>query len=333
MLIFSSSLISIRIFCLAITAVILSGIVSCGTIPVPGRQSDSKIIPDKEVNRVNVDNPDKVASNINTLVKAKTANESSIKTSSTLPPPANSYKNREIVATATKIKPGSSPLPENVKEKAVDNKSSNIVKNIENKPDITEKKTSEKRFALAKIKYQAGQYEDAATILEQLTSNYADNIQYRDLLVLTYTKYAEYLENKADLLEAQTILEKALSIQPYNSDLQRQLKALENRGKADRQYAAGIEALKESDQEKAIDAFSQALKLKADHKLAKEQIVLLKTQFADSYHKKAMILYRKQKLDEAIKTWRRVLMLDPEHEMAKLYRARAVELKEKIERL
>jgi tetratricopeptide (TPR) repeat protein len=151
--------------------------------------------------------------------------------------------------------------------------------------------------------------------------------------VLTYTKYAKYLGNKANLLEAQTVLEKALSIQPYNSELQKQLKALENRVEADRQYAAGVEALKESDQEKAIDSFSQALKLKADHTLAKKQIVLLKTKFADSYHKKAMILYRKQQLDEAIKTWSRVLMLDPEHEMAKLYRARAIELKEKIERL
>ena len=46
-----------------------------------------------------------------------------------------------------------------------------------------------------------------------------------------------------------------------------------------------------------------------------------------------MTEYRKQNLDKAIDLWDRVLALDPNHELAKLYRARAVELKVRLEKL
>ncbi len=47
----------------------------------------------------------------------------------------------------------------------------------------------------------------------------------------------------------------------------------------------------------------------------------------------AMTEYRKQNLEKSIELWDAVLALDPNHELAKLYRARAVELKEKLEKL
>ncbi len=294
--------------------------ISCGTIPVPQHQTNNnntnaEIVNETSVSAINPKSTSNavVTNDVDPVVKqpSDSGNDSQ-----------NAVKHEHSAKNTKK---------ERIKKPLTDEKTDQLF--IGNIPKASYKRTGKKRFARAQTKYQAGQYAGAVTILEQLIRLFTENPKYRDLLVLTYTKYAQYLENKADLLEAQTVLEKALSIQPYNRNLQKQLKELENRREADLHYAAGLQAVETSQQDKAIDAFNQALNLKPDHELAKKQIALLKIKFVDSYHKKAMVLYRKQKLDEAIKTWGRVLMLDPEHDMAKLYRARAVGLKEKLERL
>jgi tetratricopeptide (TPR) repeat protein len=53
----------------------------------------------------------------------------------------------------------------------------------------------------------------------------------------------------------------------------------------------------------------------------------------ESYHKKAMVLYRKQELGQAIQVWDKILQLDPNYELAKQYKAKALELQRKIEQL
>nr|WP_232059370.1 LysM domain-containing protein [Kineobactrum salinum] len=50
-------------------------------------------------------------------------------------------------------------------------------------------------------------------------------------------------------------------------------------------------------------------------------------------HRRALNAYRAQDLDKAIDLWNRVLVLDPEHENARLYRAQALELQSKLRRL
>jgi hypothetical protein len=50
-------------------------------------------------------------------------------------------------------------------------------------------------------------------------------------------------------------------------------------------------------------------------------------------HRRALNAYRAQDLGGAIALWDRVLVLDPEHENARLYRAQALELQGKLRRL
>jgi len=292
------------VFTIAIQLMLVTVVVSCGTIPVPQHHVEVEVTHSDVKKNIKVDViDDEVVSDV--VVKTE---QPLLQEKGDVQPEAVSsvieVRSQPVVPIVTK--------PEPVVVKLA--------------PGI-------KKYKLAQKKYNAGQYTDATAILEKLTNKYDSNVKYRDLLVLAYTKYATVLENKADLLEAQTILEKALSIQPHNRGLQHQLTELENRRNANQRYAEGIAAMQLSERDKAMDAFSQALKLKPDHELAKKQIVFMKTKFIDTYYKKAMIFYRKQELSAAITTWGRVLILDPDHEMAKLYRARAIELKEKLEKL
>ena len=187
----------------------------------------------------------------------------------------------------------------------------------------------ESRAQQAKRFYDAGKYQDAIELLE----SGGESGEGRDLLVLSYIKYADELAQKANLLEAQNILEKAVSIQPGNDKLKKQLKQVERQREAVRLYKAGTDAVAAGDSAKALDAFSAVLKLDPTHEGAKKQIVSMKSDAVDSLHKDAMTEYRKQNLEKAIDLWDRVLMLDPSHELAKLYRARAVELKDKLQKL
>jgi tetratricopeptide (TPR) repeat protein len=189
------------------------------------------------------------------------------------------------------------------------------------------------QFEVAQKYYETGKYQEAIDILEKSIRQHPQDIESRDLLVLTYTRYAETLTEKAELLEAQTMLEKALSMQPLNSKLQRQLEALEKRRKADQFYQIGMTALRAGDEDKAYGYFQKAIKLQPNHALAHKQIVSIKSDVINSYHKKALQLYSKQQLLEAVEYWDRVLEIDPNHEMAKLYRARALELQERLNNL
>jgi len=188
-------------------------------------------------------------------------------------------------------------------------------------------------YNLAKKYYSQGRYQSAIAVLEPRVQSQQSDIPSRDLLVLTYTKYAFYLVDKANLLEAQTVLEKAVVIQPDNRKLKSQLYIIEKQRNADRFYSEGIKSLKAGNNEKALEFFNKVAKLQPNHELAKKQIVKLEASVIDNLHKKAMTLYSNQELDDAIMNWDKVLKLNPKHELAKLYRQRAIELKVRLDKL
>lgn len=178
--------------------------------------------------------------------------------------------------------------------------------------------------------YDAAKFQEAIELLE---GGGAESGEGRDLLVLSYIKFADELAQKANLLEAQNILEKAVTIQPNNDKLKKQLKQVEKQREAARLYKSGTDAVAAGDSAKAVDAFNAVLKLDPMHEGAKKQIVSMKSDAVELMHRDAMTEYRKQNLDKAIELWDHVLVLDTNHELAKLYRARAVELKAKLEKL
>jgi len=191
-------------------------------------------------------------------------------------------------------------------------------------------------YTLAKKLYDQGRYRQTIVILENsITGNMEAQVeakQSEDLLVLTYSTYAGYLIKRSRYSSARSLLIKAQTIQPNNAKLTRQMRLVEGKLGVDRYYEAGLEALRVGAKESAYQSFLKVVEIQPNHKLANEKINELKPEFIDTYYKRAMAAYLKQDLDTAIKGWDKVLELDPNHELSQRYRARAVGLKERLEK-
>lgn len=63
------------------------------------------------------------------------------------------------------------------------------------------------------------------------------------------------------------------------------------------------------------------------------QFASLREDLSDFYHRRASSSFRRQELDDAIADWDLVLVIDPNHENARVFRAQALELQEKLDEI
>jgi tetratricopeptide (TPR) repeat protein len=83
----------------------------------------------------------------------------------------------------------------------------------------------------------------------------------------------------------------------------------------------------------AFENFRIATDLDENNDQAMEEMLVLQKEIADKYHREASSAFRRQELDLAIEKWDMVLSVHPDHSSAKLYRAQALELKEKLDNI
>ncbi|MBI3774289.1 MAG: tetratricopeptide repeat protein [Gammaproteobacteria bacterium] len=188
----------------------------------------------------------------------------------------------------------------------------------------------ESRTQLARRFYDAGKYQQA---IEALSGSGAGNNEARDLLSLSYGKYAEELAQNENLIDAQSVLENAVALQPGNDKLRKQLKQVQKQREIERLYKSGTESMVAGDNDKALEIFNAVLKLDPKHEPTKQHIASINAFVVETMHKDAMVEYGKQNLDQAIALWDRVLAMSPSHANAKLYRARAIDLKSRLQKM
>lgn len=96
---------------------------------------------------------------------------------------------------------------------------------------------------------------------------------------------------------------------------------------------AGELGLINGDKLAALSHFKKSVKLDANNQRAKDDMLLLQQDITDKYHREASSAYRRQELDVAIAKWDKVLEIDPNHTNAKVYRAQATDLRERLKKL
>ncbi len=187
----------------------------------------------------------------------------------------------------------------------------------------------------AKVYFAEHRYQEVVDLLtpyadKKSASKYAP---LRDLLAQSYLELANDKIKKGDLLEAQAILETSMEALPGNKPLKSQLTQVRNTRESERLYRLGVQESQTGKQDQALKSFAKALQFNPANEQAKKQITDLRLTVVEKYHKQAMVLYRKQELSKAIEIWDNILQIDPDYELAKQYRSRALELKRKIEQL
>lgn len=187
----------------------------------------------------------------------------------------------------------------------------------------------------AKVYFTEHRYQEAIELLtpyanKKPVSKFAP---LRELLAKSYEALVTGMIKKGNLLDAQAALESSVEALPGNKPLKEQLTNVRNARESERLYRLGVQESQTGKQDQAIKTFAKALQLNPEHEQAKKQIIDLRLTVVENYHKQAMVLYRKQELSKAIEIWDMVLQLDPDYGLAKQYRARALELKRKIEQL
>lgn len=100
--------------------------------------------------------------------------------------------------------------------------------------------------------------------------------------------------------------------------------------KARRLQDESLALLRKGQRTQALERMDQALD--ADPHLPPDSAdaTSLRKQLVSVYHQRAIVLYRDQQLDQAISLWNRVLAIEPDFEPATVYRARALELKQRL---
>lgn len=100
----------------------------------------------------------------------------------------------------------------------------------------------------------------------------------------------------------------------------------------ERLYQQGLNYRRSGDLTRAHGAFNEALRLDRGHKAATQARDEVRQELITRAQKEALAAFHRQDLNGTIKGWDEVLRLDPGNETAKLNRARALELKERLER-
>jgi tetratricopeptide (TPR) repeat protein len=207
--------------------------------------------------------------------------------------------------------------------------------NISEPPAESVKTEADIKIERAKVYYAEHRFREAINLIQPYANQkpVARYAPLKELLAQCYLELADELGKKGNLLEAQATLESSLNILPDNKSLNAQLTVVKNQREAERLYHLALQESKSGKESQALNDLAKALQLNPDHTQAKKQMIDLRLTVVEEYHKQAMVLYRKQELSRAIEKWDDVLRLDPNHELAKKYRARALELQRKIEQL
>jgi len=181
--------------------------------------------------------------------------------------------------------------------------------------------------------YASGNLTGAIALLEKIGNLSSQPKTLRDQLIGYYRELADSQAKKGGLSKARTALEKAVILDSSNESVIYELIAVEDRIEAQRLYQQGTELLKAQKLPQAYATLSQALTYEPDNSAIASARNQARNKLTDSYHRQAMQLFRKHELNNAIDYWDKILEIDPQHSLAPGYRARAVELKEKLQKI
>jgi tetratricopeptide (TPR) repeat protein len=173
----------------------------------------------------------------------------------------------------------------------------------------------------------------AIYLLESENSRNPEAAEIGTQLAGYYREYSSQLIKQDNLEAARETLEKLIILDATDNNAINQLIYVEDRLEARKLLQKGENEESDGEYQSAYRTYGQVLTYDPDNQTAKSSQVRVRNQLTDSYHRQAMQLFRRQELDEAIGFWNKILELDPHHSLAPGYKARALEMKQQLQRI
>jgi tetratricopeptide (TPR) repeat protein len=191
-------------------------------------------------------------------------------------------------------------------------------------------KGSQPNWRKAGQRHAAGDLIGAIALMEQTGDPAVQSVEFRSQLAGYYLENADKLANQGKLTAAESSVQKVASLGAIDGSTARRLAAVDNRIKALRLHQQASTLLQADKLPEAFALLSRAYALAPAERSVASAYRESKIRLTDSYHRQAMQLFRKHELDKAIAYWDEILAIDPGHNLAPGYRARAIELRSKL---
>lgn len=290
-------------------------------IRVPGDMPERKRPKPKPKPKPKPAQPEQVTQEAPEAVPATTTATSTTEIVATPEPVAEDQPDLSVPATATESAPEDQALvSEEPKEP--------IEQGIE-----TTAMTEEEALKSARGLYGEGNLSAAIYLLENESSQHPNSKELTKLLAGYYREHADRLIGQDDLDGARVTLEKLIILDSSDDEAINKLIMVEDKIEAHKLIQKAQDQQNAGNLEGAYQTYTQVLTYDPENQSAKDAQLTVRDQLTDSYHRRAMQLFRKQELDEAIGFWNKILELNPKHALAPGYKARALEMKQQLQKI
>ncbi|MCU7936480.1 MAG: LysM peptidoglycan-binding domain-containing protein [Candidatus Thiodiazotropha sp. (ex Dulcina madagascariensis)] len=203
---------------------------------------------------------------------------------------------------------------------------------VEEKPVEARPATVDEILSSAKGLRSEGDLGAAIYLLESEGSHHPQSKKIPSLLAGYYNEHADQLISQGKLDDARSILEKLIILDSDEAAINK-LILVEDKIEAQKLFQNAQDQQNVGKFEEAYQTYTQVLTYDPDNAEAKEAQLAVRDRLTDGYHRQAMQLFRRQELDEAIGFWDKILELNPNHSLAPGYKARALEMKQKLQKI
>ncbi|MET0050403.1 MAG: tetratricopeptide repeat protein [Candidatus Thiodiazotropha sp.] len=181
--------------------------------------------------------------------------------------------------------------------------------------------------------HSTGDLAGAIALLESEAMRSPQAEEINTTLALYYREYANQMIAQEQLDPARSVLEKLIILDASDEQAINTLIMVEDRIEARKLFSKAAGLQQSGDLEASYKTYSQGLTYDPDNQTAVTAQKAVLDQLTDSYHRQAMQHFRKQELDQAIEYWDKILELDPNHSLAPGYKARALEMKQQLQKI
>lgn len=189
-------------------------------------------------------------------------------------------------------------------------------------------------YEQAKQLFHAKDYNAAAaTIMAHLDAGGSSNERLEQLLFEAYTQQAERDLDKRQWLEARDALRLAAALDPEDAAVKRQLVLVEDRIAAEAAYKTALSLEQQGDLAAAYDKLLEAKVYDAQNEAIDNTLNDVRKRLADQYHRKAVRHFGRQELEQAKSYWQKVLVVDPDNELAPGYISRVEDIQRSLENI